>query len=84
MSKLLLGTYSGNKESEDEMRKGIVMCPVHGDNETTSYCPNCRFYQIAHTQAMGDKWHKPGTCDQCDAVRQMIEDKRMETREYKL
>ena len=60
------------------MKQGIVACPVHGDNETTNYCPNCRPYQIVHTQALGDKWHKEGTCDQCDAVRQMMEEKEEE------
>ena len=24
------------------MREGVVACPVHGDNETTSNCPDCR------------------------------------------
>lgn len=26
------------------MIEGIVACPVHGDNETTSRCPDCRPY----------------------------------------
>ncbi len=26
------------------MKQGIVACPVHGDNETTPNCPNCRRY----------------------------------------
>lgn len=28
------------------MKQGIVACPVHGDNETTSSCPDCRPYQF--------------------------------------
>ena len=60
------------------MKIGIVACPVHGDNETTPYCPNCRPYQIVHTQALGNKWHKKGTCSQCDAVREMVKEKTKE------
>lgn len=26
------------------MKQGVVACPVHGDNETTVKCPDCRPY----------------------------------------
>lgn len=26
---------------------GIVACPVHGDNETTKNCPDCRPYILS-------------------------------------
>ena len=28
------------------MNQKIVMCPIHGDNETTKNCPNCRDYEM--------------------------------------
>ncbi len=28
------------------MKKGVVACPVHGDNETTEHCPDCRPYAM--------------------------------------
>lgn len=36
--------YNKCLEDLDNMKKGIVACPVHGDNETTKDCPNCRPY----------------------------------------
>lgn len=30
------------------MKKGIVKCPIHGDNETTNKCPDCREYNVSN------------------------------------
>ena len=32
--------------SKKKMKQGIVACPIHGDNETTLECPDCRPYNV--------------------------------------
>lgn len=47
------------------MKQGIVACPVHGDNETTPRCPDCRPYMFPDPEELW--FNTPDTHTLCRA-----------------